>query len=99
MSNKIHTNVEIIQIGDHVLCDICNEEYPVENKTSGGFLFGGKAYCPKCASQETLDRIKRFGEFQYITGWCPKSMSFHDWVMLLRQGDNTIKIITKEEKE
>ena len=91
----LHTYIESTDIGDTVQCDVCGEEYPSTNKTSGGFLFSSYAYCPKCAP-EALKRIKEYREDRYIREYCPTGMSFHNWVMKLRGGDNTVKIITKE---
>lgn len=95
MSKKIHTDIEIKDIGDSVFCDVCNDYYGPDNPASGGFLFESKAYCPKCAVRLLIGIIK-YGEQRYIKEWCPEGMSFHDWVMKLRGGNNTIKIITKE---
>ena len=95
MKNKTpHTNIKIIEVGTKVNCDVCNEEY--DNKPdSGGFLFGSNAYCPKCAEQY-LPSIQKEGEENMITARCPEGMSFYDWVLSLRGGDNTIKIITRD---
>lgn len=84
-------------LGDMVLCDVCNEEYTPDNGISGGFLFGSYAYCPKCAERR-LPEIKKLGEEQHITAWCPPEISFHHWIMQLRGGDNTIKVWTNEDK-
>ena len=87
-----HTNIHIIEIGKNVACDICNYDF-TDSDDSGGFLFETFAYCPKCAS-ESLARIQSYGEEQYIKGYCPEGMSFREWVLKLRNGDNTIKIIS-----
>lgn len=86
----------IIQdIGENVCCDMCNEDY-TNSDESGGFMFSGYAYCPKCAV-ERLPRIKGYGEEHFITDWCPKDKSFKDWILEdIRKGDNTIKIIKNE---
>jgi hypothetical protein len=94
---KEHTNVEIIQVGDHVNCDVCNEYFPPGDPRCGGFLFGSKAYCPDCA-EKSYPQIIKYREEKHIKAWCPAGMTFHDWCMKLRGGDNTIKIITKEMK-
>lgn len=94
MKNKnIHTYIESRDIGDMVLCDVCNKEYPASDGTSGGFLFGSYAYCPECAARHAKG-IFECGEGR-ISEYCPKNMSYHDWVMGLRGGDNTIRVITK----
>lgn len=88
--------IEKIDIGNSVMCDSCNEDY--SNSTeSGGFLFGSYAYCPKCATPERLKKIDEYGELSYIKGYCPPEMSYKDWVLSLRGGDNEVKIYTGED--
>lgn len=84
--------IEKIDVGDSVICDVCGQDYTDSNE-SGGLLFGSNAYCPKCAG-EGLSKIRGYGEEKYIKGYCPKGVSFKDWVLSLRGGDNTIKILT-----
>jgi len=67
-----------IDIGDNVVCDLCNVDY-TNSKESGGFYFSGKAVCPKCAP-EFLKNIQKYREEKYIKGTCPKDKSFADWV-------------------
>jgi hypothetical protein len=81
-------------IGDSVCCDYCSKEYRGDN-THGGFLFGSYATCPDCAP-EMEKRIKSYGEERFIKARCPPELSFHDWVMTLRGGNN--KITTRELK-
>ena len=84
----------VIDIGDSVICDACGDDY-TNSDDSGGFLFGSSAYCPKCAVSR-LPNIKSYGEEHFIKARCPKSMSFKDWVLQLRGGDNTIKVYTEK---
>ena len=88
------TETKIIDIGEEVCCDICNEDF-TNSDEEGGFLFGSKAYCPKCA-EKRLPAIKSYNEEHYIKAYCPKGMSFRQFVLNLRGGDNTIKIITQK---
>ena len=37
-----------VDVGDDVICDICNDDY-TESKELGGVLIGSYAVCPKCA--------------------------------------------------
>lgn len=60
-----------IPVGDIVLCDSCNADY-TDSEETGGILFHGSAYCPKCA-----------GRFPKSHDRCPDGKSFADWV---RQG-------------
>ena|ERR1044071_9524162 len=93
---KIHTYIESQDIGETVLCDVCNDDFGPDNNESGGFFFSSYAYCPRCA-RESLERIKSYGEEKYITSWCPEGKSFRQWVLEdLRKGDNTINVITKQ---
>lgn len=92
---KVHTHIETRDIGDQVICDSCGEEFPPGDPRCGGILFVSNAYCPNCVGR-MMDRITAYGEEKYIRVRCPDGMTFHDWVMQLRGGDNTVKIITKE---
>jgi hypothetical protein len=77
-------------IGDSVVCDYCSKEYRGDG-ASGGFLFGSYAVCPDCAPGSLLS-IQAYGEERFIKARCPPEMSFHDWVMALRDGNNKITI-------
>lgn len=92
----IHTNIEIIDNGPRVVCDGCNIEY-TKRDDCGGILFGSNAYCPAC-TERMLPKIKKYGEEQFIKAKCPPDMKFRDWVLHLRGGDNTVKIISQEER-
>ena len=61
-----------------VICDICGDDCTNMND-SGGFIFGSKAYCPKCAT-EGLPVIKKYKEEHYIRATCPEGVSFPDFV-------------------
>jgi hypothetical protein len=90
-----HIHIETRHVGEVVVCDACNDDY-TDSTDSGGFLFGSHAYCPKCAKR-SIERIKGYGEEKYIKDYCPEGMSFRDWCLKLRNGDNTIKTITVED--
>ena len=85
----------VIDCGEQVICDICDSDYSNSDER-GGFLFSSYAYCPKCA-KEGLERIKEYGETQYIKAYCPDSMSFKDFILDIRNGDNTIKFYTEKD--
>ena len=87
---------EIIDIGNAVYCDSCNGDY-TESDEEGGLLFGSSAYCPKCAPRIEQSAIL-YNEVWYIRGRCPVGMSFREWVLHLRGGNNTIKITTWDQK-
>lgn len=91
------TKTEIIEIGDTVFCDVCDKDYTNNDSATGGFIFGSKAYCPKCA-EEKLPAIKGYGEEHYIKVYCPEGMSFKEFVLKIRNGNNQIKIISSVER-
>lgn len=72
----------IIDPGNVVLCDFCDEDY-TESDETGGFLFGRKAVCPHCAGK-TMASIRRYKEEEYVAGVCPESMPFADWIRSIR---------------
>ena len=41
-------NITIIDIGEMVLCDLCNADY-TDSEDEGGILMGTYAICPTCA--------------------------------------------------
>lgn len=85
-------NVQIIDIGNSVVCDLCGADYTNSDK-QGGILFGSSAVCPAC-TPDVLKSTKKYHEKEHLKGECPKDMSFKDWVLKLRAGDNTIIIET-----
>ena len=91
------TKIEVIEMGDTIFCDACNEDYTNNDLATGGFIFGSKAYCPRCA-EKRLPSIKSYGEEHYIKAYCPKGMSFKDFILKIRDGNNQIKIITSKKE-
>jgi hypothetical protein len=81
----------VINIGQHVFCDLCNEDYS-NSEEKGGFIFMGKAFCPKCAPEQRK-RIREYNESYLIQANCPHDMSFKEFVLRYRKGNN--KIILK----
>jgi hypothetical protein len=81
-------NQHIINIGDNVLCDHCNEDYTTSHE-HGGVFIGSYAICPRYAPA-AMRSAEKHGEL--VDAVCPASMSFKDWVLALRGGDNTIRI-------
>ena len=86
----------VTDIGNSVICDSCNKDYSNSDE-AGGFLFGSNGYCPSCA-KEALPRIKGYNEERFIKAWCPEEMSFKDFILAIRGGDNTIKVYKEKEK-
>lgn len=81
--------VEVMDIGRNVQCDWCNKDY-TDLPDSGGIIFGSKACCPEC-SPNLIAAVVRHKEEKYIKARCPVGMSFADWCLELRGGDNTVR--------
>ncbi len=82
--------LEVIEIGEKIYCDLCNKDFS-ESDRSGGLLYGSKAVCPDCQGRME-EGAKKYNEESYIKARCPENMSFRDFVLKIRNGDNTIKI-------
>ena len=87
--------VEVHDLGNSVECDGCGTDYTHSDK-QGGVLFGSQAYCPECAPHVEQKAI-HYGEQKYIRGRCPEGMAFREWVLILRGGDNTIRVLTGDD--
>ena len=72
-----------VDIGDAVLCDLCNGDFS-ESEETGGFIFGSKAVCPRCAPALEEDIIK-FEEGAYIRRRCKETESFKEMVLQYRE--------------
>lgn len=80
-------------LGNVVLCDLCNKDYTNSN-VSGGFTFGSKAVCPDC-EDNFRKLVKECEEDHLITAECPEDKSFADWVRHdLRKGEPGFMTIT-----
>lgn len=77
--------VQVIEIipGEHVNCDLCNEEY-MDSDEKGGFLFSSNAVCPKCAPR-VEESAKKYNEEKYILMRAKPDESFRDFVYRLRE--------------
>lgn len=71
-----------IDVGSLVVCDYCNEDYSFSDK-KGGLLINNEAVCPNCVTDELRQQAESV---------CPSGISFKDWVLRLRGGDNNITI-------
>ena len=69
----------VINIGRHVCCDFCNEDF-THSDASGGLIFESKAVCPTCAPRIERDAAG-FGETHCIRARCPEGVSFKDFVL------------------
>ena len=75
--------VIVIDPGDEVLCDLCNEGYE-DSDEKGGFLFSSNAVCPKCAPRFEKS-AKEHGEEQYIKARAKDGETFRDFVYRIRR--------------
>ena len=82
--------IQTIDIGQQVFCDLCNTEFS-QLPDTGGILVQSKGVCPRCAPKFEADLVK-YGEEHYIRARCPADMRFHDWILKIRDGDNTIRV-------
>lgn len=79
-------------IGNVVLCDICNDDF-TESDESGGIILHGTAYCPKCLAKYRHD----FSDNDWEEAICAAAgVPFRELVLAARGGDNTIKIFTSK---
>jgi len=90
--DKAEQTGETIDIGNTVICDICNKDY-TESDESGGFIFGSKAYCPEC-NDRGMRKIISYKEEHFIQAICSEGQSFRAFVLEARGGNNTIRITT-----
>lgn len=79
-----------IELGDVVVCDICNKDF-TKSKKSGGFIFMSYAYCPEC-SEAGMKAVEEYKETEYVKAICPDHMSFADFVRDYRGKDAKITI-------
>lgn len=83
---------EVIDIGNVVLCDICNRDY-TNSDAKGGFLFESKAICPECAPEFEAG-VKKYHEEKYIRDRVRPDETFAQACLRWRGGDNTITIVS-----
>ena len=81
---------EPIDIGEIVICDVCDRDY-TDLHDEGGFIFSSIAYCPACAAS-WLPRIRQYGEERFIRAHCPSGVSFADFARDYRGPNNFIQI-------
>lgn len=75
----------VIDPGDNVVCDFCNEDY-TNSFAKGGLLFGTHAVCPDCAPRLRSD-AKEYNEESYIRAEAGPDQTFYDFVMRIRKGE------------
>lgn len=83
--------VQTLDVGNQVLCDFCNVDY-TDSDEIGGVLLGSKAACPKC--EPGIRQGAREHNEEHLLVYAPEGMMFRVWVLQLRGGDNTIRVVT-----
>jgi hypothetical protein len=83
---------ETFDIGDTVVCDLCNRDY-TDDSSIGGFLFGSKGVCPMCAPVFEQS-VKKYGEEAFIKARAMDGEPFKDFIIRIRDGNNAVTITT-----
>jgi len=83
---------EKVYIGEIVVCDKCNTDLTNSDK-SGGFICGSYAYCPFC-EKDVLESLKKYNEEHLINAFCPKGVSFAEWIQDIRGKEVHSEIIS-----
>jgi hypothetical protein len=91
------TETIVYDIGDIVLCDLCNADF-TNSEAIGGFIFGSKGVCPTCAPRFEAD-AKSYDELHYIRARCADDQSFADFVREYRGLEGSKVTITTFGKE
>jgi len=87
----------IIDIGDTVLCDFCNEDF-TNSDALGGLLFQSKGVCPTC-EPEFMANVKKHGEERFIRDKPLEFESFRAFILRIRGGNNTVTVTTFNTEE
>ncbi len=86
---------EIYDVGESVICDFCGKDFSGSD-AKGGLIFQSKAACPECTPRIKSNAIG-YGESKFIRAECPDQMSFKDFVIGYRNGNNTVRVINLQE--
>lgn len=79
--------IDVIDIGEEVVCDFCNTGFE-DDSVEGGCFIGTYAICPECTRTRGIKSTPE-EPVDFIKG------SFRQAVLKSRNGDNTIKIWTE----
>jgi hypothetical protein len=87
-------HIEFIDIGNTVLCDLCNADY-TDSEEKGGLVVDASAVCPEC--QPGMEKsIKKYGEDSHVDARCPEGVEFRAFILKYRDGADYIAIETWE---
>lgn len=89
---EIRGSVEATPMGGVVICDLCNGDFTLSEE-KGGFIFGSKGVCPRCAPRFEKD-VKKYNEEEYITARANDGESFRDFIKRYRGDDAAVVIRT-----
>lgn len=85
-------NEKIIDVGDTVLCDMCNGDY-TDSDAEGGFMLMSNGVCPECADR-VENSCRQYGEEKYITERARPGETFKAFILRMRGGNNTVRIMS-----
>lgn len=88
--DKAFATGEPIDVGDIVVCDVCNDDYTARDDV-GGFIHGSYAHCPPCAARHEPG-IVEFGEAHLIRARAAADEPFRAFVLRMRAGNNTLRV-------
>ena len=77
-------------IGNLVLCDLCDKDYTFSDAV-GGFLFQSKGVCPDSAPR-FLASVKKYHEEKFIRAKAQEGEPFREFILRMRDGNNTVTI-------
>lgn len=84
-------------IGNLVLCDICDKDYTLDDAV-GGFIFQSKGVCPDCVPR-FLASVKKYGEEKFIRAKAQEGEPFREFIIRMRGGNNKITISGPDAEE
>lgn len=88
-------SIKEFDVGDTVICDLCGGNFTKSDR-QGGIIFMSKGVCPDC-TPHFLESVYSAGEETHIKAQCPTSMSFKDFILKVRGGNNKIRILSGED--
>ena len=87
-------HLEIIDIGNQVICDFSDKDF-TDSESVGGFVFGSKGCCPDCAPR-MMQNIEKYNEQKYIKDRALPGESFASFILRYRGENNTVTIYSED---
>ncbi len=91
---KVKKIESTIDIGNTIICDLCNEDY-TNSDMCGGFIMGSYGVCPKCEPRMRA-RLKKYNEEDHIKAECPPGMTHREFIIRARGGNNIMQVASLE---